>query len=166
MSLDILYKNIVSWMTFQIYCWRKCLWAFFTMIWFLSWVSSLVLLQAAWSRKYCRTLFTRKWWFLRLQTSKNVFGHSLQEYGSSPEWILWWFHRLPAYENVLKHFLQWMNESSDVLLEKMSLGVLYKNMVSPWMCSLVYLQKTSWEYLLRFTMSLTIKVYCSTLEID
>ena len=110
----------------------------------------------------------RKWWFLRLQTSKNVFGHSLQEYGSSPEWILWWFHRLPAYENVLKHFLQWMNESSDVLLEKMSLGVLYKNMVSqaPWISSLVYLQKTSWEYLLRFTMSLRIIVYCSTLEVD
>ena len=65
----------------------------FTMIWLLSWVSSLVFLQAAWSRKYCRTLFTRKWWFLRLQTSKNVFGHSLQEYGSSPKWILWWLRK-------------------------------------------------------------------------
>ena len=145
-----------------------------TMIWLLSWVSSLVLLQAAWSRKYCRTLYTRKWWFLRLPTSKYVFWHSLQEYGSSPEWHLWWFHRLPVYKNVFRHFFynnsslssKILNESSDVLLEKMSLSVLYKNMVSPWMCSLVYLQKTSWEYLLRFTMSLTIKVYCSTLEID
>ena len=122
------------------------------------------------------------WCFFRLPSPGNIVGHCSLENGDfsgyklpkmsldilyknmahlhnefSDDFIGYLLMKMSRdifYKNNTSLPNKMLNELSDVLLEEMSLGVLYMNMVSPWMCSLVYLQKTSWEYLLRFTISL------------
>ena len=67
-------------------------------------------------------------WLFSSTDGENVFGHSLQRYGFSPEWVLWCFFRLPGPGNIVGHCLLEYGDFSCYKLQKMSLDILYKNM--------------------------------------